>query len=153
MFETTCAYALWIMPFLSDTERPNELLDYAAVEMTPLSACVQPGHGSAYITLESKQPERRNIKEVSLLLTATCIFCHPWLYEMSHNPICVSWGVGGKHRNNIVSRNAEVTRGVLIMHKPCLWLKHAMNQHTPCGGMQLFSDWQVSEPLYDVVDY
>lgn len=31
--------------------------------MTPLSACVQAGHGSAYITLESRQPEQWNLKE------------------------------------------------------------------------------------------
>lgn len=31
--------------------------------MTPLSACVQAGHDSAYIILESKQPEHRNLKE------------------------------------------------------------------------------------------
>ncbi len=92
-------------------------------------------------------------KRGSLLLTSTCILYRPWLYEISYNPIYVSWGVRTKHNtgNNTVSRDTKVTCCVDIIHKLCqldththTWINTIMRED--CGLIMIgrcLRCWQV----------
>ena len=73
--------------------------------MTPLPACVQAGHGSAYITLESRQPEQWNSKDAPshwhlLVFSTNHFLTDPHLRFRR----CQSQA---QHRNNTVSRETQ----------------------------------------------
>lgn len=94
-------------------------------------------------------------KRGSLLLTSTCILYRPWLYEISYNPIYVSWGVRAKHNtgNNTVSGDTKVTCCVDVTPKLCQRRADThMNKHNHVGGLWLDCDWQVSEALTGVME-
>lgn len=118
--------------------------------MTPLSACVQAGHDSAYITLELRQPEHWNLKEAPshqhlLVLSTSCgsvkFLPIQFLFHEVSEPN-MTRGIllsAGTQRSPVV-RDA--------VHKLCQPDTNThMNKHRGGGGLWLDSDWQVSEAL------
>lgn len=116
--------------------------------MTPLSACVQAGHDSAYITLESRQPEHWNLKEAPsywhLLLFSTNRGSMKFLtiqfmfHEVSEpnttQGILLSAG----------TQRSPVVRMLCTNSRRPHTNTH-MNKHNHVGGLWLDYDWQVSE--------
>lgn len=80
-------------------------------------------------------------KRGSLLLTSTCILYQPWLYEISYNPIYVSWGVRAKHNTGIIlSAGTQRSPVVWTLYAYSLNYSHTsthiyLNKHNHVRGL------------------
>lgn len=123
--------------------------------MTPLSACVQAGHDSAYITLESRQPEHWNLKEAPsywhlLIFSTNCGSMKFLTIQFTFHEVSEP----NTTRNNTVSRDTKVTCCVDIMRKLCLLHTHTWVNTIggrPLTWLWLAGVWGVDR--YDGADY
>lgn len=89
-------------------------------------------------------------KRGSLLPTSTCTLYQPWLYEISYNPIYVSWGVKAKHNTGIIL-SAGTQRSPVVC-RLCTHLHQLhTDKHNHVGALWLDYDWQVSEVLTGMI--